>query len=197
MASARNRYVARPVRRAMFLLALAAAIFRAGPTVAVDAQAGPASMDALAAGRGPIAAPAEMQLADDLNGECASILAQVPKLSPVERAWLQGELAAATDAGAVRARPEYARNELFAFFEACEIETAQIFPQAGVRERTAAWARLVSRLVGEGGQLDDWAGRSGLESIRAPVHRFSGWANRIPRDILERVIVPYLERESP
>jgi hypothetical protein len=140
----------------------------------------------------PLTGDAEKTLAKQIHDECSRILELVPRLSPAEKSWLDGEIQAKRDVINLLSRPETARNTLFIYFSDCTYQTQRVLESKSARDRATSWARLVSRFAAAIDLAHDgkWAAAADLE---APVVKFAAWARLSEFGILDSAVIPYLD----
>ena len=140
----------------------------------------------------PLTLNQEVTEARNIHYECTRILALIPRLSPAEDVWLQGEIQAQRDIPNLMLRPEYNRHTLFIYFTDCAIQTEVVMESKNIRQRAAAWARMVSRFS-SGYGLKYWADHAGVPALQESVKRFSAWTDLSTYKILDGVVIPYLD----
>jgi hypothetical protein len=135
--------------------------------------------------------------AKQIHQECLRILAMVPRLSPEENEWLQGEIRARRDVENLLRRPEYAKHALYVHFYDCVVQSRLAAESLTDRERTIAWARLAARFsLTTPDDVDYWAQRAGSHELLEPVKQFAFWEYINTSEILDQVVIPYLVRSK-
>lgn len=121
--------------------------------------------------------------------------ALVPRLSPAEDEWLQGELDAKRDLDNLMRRPEYARRALYVHFSDCVVHSGRAAESLTERDRAIAWAQLASRLS-VSSDLNYLAGRAGSPELGEPVKGFAAWVLLNTYQIIDGPVLQYLLRSK-
>jgi hypothetical protein len=140
----------------------------------------------------PLTTAQEITEAKIIHQECTRILALIPRLSPAENTWLEGEIQAQRDLENLMRRPEYMRHALLIFFADCDNQTEMVIEAPSQRKRAAAWAKLASRFS-SAVDLNYWGEHVGIPELQESVTRFAAWSRLYTYQIIDGTVIPYLE----
>jgi len=129
--------------------------------------------------------------AEWVEARCSNILGLVPRLSPAEDTWLQGELDAKRDLSNLMLRPEYAKRVLFVHFYTCKNLAHQAAVEKTEKARVMAWVGLTSRFV-LGSELEFHLKRIKSRDLSEAAEPFIKWEHLNSSDILDNIVLPYL-----
>jgi len=132
-----------------------------------------------------------IEAAKRIQNECSRILALVPRLSPTEDEWLEGEMRAKRDLVNLMQRSEFARHGLYVHFSDCVVQSRLAAEMPSDKERSIAWAKLASRLS-SALDLEYWAEKVGNADLQEPVKRFAAWEKLETYMIIDEIILPYI-----
>lgn len=141
----------------------------------------------------PVSKSHRIEAANQIQQECSRILALIPRLSPTEDEWLEGEMKAKRDLENLMRRPEYARHALYVHFYDCVVQSRLAAKLLTDRERSVAWARLASRFtLTTPSDLEYLADRVGNPELQGSVKRFAAWEFLTTYRIIDEIVIPYL-----
>ena len=141
----------------------------------------------------PVSKSQRLTVARFLRVECARYLETLPRLSPRENAWLDGEVAARRDPEAVMRSPEFAKRALLNHFSWCTEGANQIANATDPDAEILGWATLLSSL--DDLDIETFMRRSGSPQFASDAGKADA-LRLFAEPILDNIIIPHLRERA-
>jgi hypothetical protein len=150
--------------------------------------------DALAViSQSAVSKPQRLLVARFIGAECARYLQALPRLSPKENAWLDGEVAAGRDPQAVMRSAEFAKRALLNHFSWCTEGTNLVLNATGPDTEILGWATLISAL--DDLDTETYMRRSGSPQLAREAAKADA-LRLFAEPILDNVVIPHLRERA-
>ena len=150
--------------------------------------------DALAAiSTTPVAVVQRLAAARFLKAECAKYLQVLPRLSPKENQWLDGEVAAGRDPETIMRSSEFARRALLNHFARCVDGATAVLNADRSDVEILGWATLISAF--DDYDVEIQMQRSGSPQLEKDAGRAAA-LHLFAEPILDNIVLPHLRERA-
>jgi len=125
--------------------------------------------------------------------ECSRYLQVLPRLSPREDAWLDGEISAGRDPEAIMRSPEFARRALLNHFSRCTEGARTVLNANDPDVEIFGWATLISAF--DDLEVEGLMKRAGSPSLEREAGRAAAF-RLFAEPILDNIVLPHLQERA-